>query len=245
MRGTSRATTGGRHAQPKRRAEGTAALLPALTSSLTGSLSHLRVGESGPAGRRRAQRAGSAAGGSHRAPRRAASRDPAGLLAEGSVPWARTVAFSGVTGVAALTVGFTVLADTDSASGFAPQARPQETAAVTQIERAATPQSLPVARRSAPAEYVGKHVARPADGTAPDAVVDAPSPAPAAAPSARPSAAPTPAAPETPDAPRPPAPTDERTPAPEESPTPGLLEGLTGTLDDTVTGVVGVLPDLG
>ena len=245
MRGTtSRAANGGRHAQPKRRAAGAASLLPALTSGRT------RGADDRP-GRRRAEGSPRAPrpGGSHRASRDAAPLDQAlervtVLSDERPLPWARTVAFSGVTGVAALTVGFTVLTDPDSASGFSVGAAPQETAAVTVIEREQQPGRQPVARRSAPAEYA---VPRARRAPAADSRSAQSTPAPAAAtPTGRPAPAPAPA-PTTPAAPQAP---ESSVPAPapspeQEEPTPGLLDELTGPLGDTVTGVVGVLPDLG
>ena len=244
MRGTtSRTAGGGRHAQPKRRAAGTAALLPALTSARPG-------GADDRPGRRRAEGPPRTLrpGGSHRAPRAAAPLEQSPeqvtvLSDERPLPWARTVAFSGVTGVAALTVGFTVLTDPDSASGFSAGAAPQETAAVTVIEREQQPQRQPVARRSAPAEY-----AAPQAGRAPaaDAASVLSTPAPAeATPTGRPAPAPAPSTPAAPQTPESSAPAPAPSPEQQEEPTPGLLDELTGPLGDTVTGVVGVLPDLG
>ena len=240
----SRTVSGGRRAQPKRRASGAAAILPALPLPARAPARDDESGTGRRAGRRRADGAPRVArsGGSHRAPRTATPVERVTVDSdERPVPWARTVAFSGVTGVAALTVGLTVLTDPDTASGFSPGAGPQQTAAVTVIERAqADGPRVPVAQRSAPAEYAAPPAGRTASTPA---TADAPAPVVAATPTARPSTTPAPApdAPATPEAPEATTPA----PTPEESPSPGLLEGLTGTLDDTVTGVVGVLPNLG
>lgn len=208
----------GRHALPRQRTGPVARLLPALIPASratsgrhTGSLSDRRTAAATTPRPR--------AGGSHRADR---SAPPA---APGTAPWLRTVAYSGVTGVAALTVGLTAIPGSGTAGTFESGRAPQGTADVTVMEPARRDGPTRTSRnRPAPADYT----AAPAPQAAPAS--SAPAPAPAAAPTARPA---------TPSPTAGPAPTAEPSPEPEQpapaepSETPGLL--------DTVTGIVGVV----